>query len=841
MASYENNINQTLKITPDAPQSVMIDEARRLISLGFNVVPLAENKEPSQKIKSVNALKTRPISNKNVDFFFSDAVGIGVFVGDNKRLEVVDVDCKNDPSGSLYHNLTAALKFAIPEVYEKLLIERTINNGYHFYYTCTQTAGSTELARRLATADERAKGRRVMVLIETVGTGKYIVTSPTPGYSLLNGDISDLQSITPEERQQLMAICRSFDTARSENRLGMSTKQATDENTPWKVFNFQNGYQWIVDQLVSAGWTVTKEDEQKVFVLRPGSDAKSSGSIWKESKTLYLFSTSTEFDAGKGYSPFDVLCQLRYEGNWKACAKELAEQGIGKFDYDDGEFYSIDGNAKIKIKYSVVVEWMKEAGYCKYYTSAQNYEVVQVVEGKVSITTLDKIKHCFGNYIKETVKPNIFDYFLRSIGKLFSKEGLISQLDNIDETKFITSTEKVAWLFFKNFALSVAADNITKIPYEQLEGYVWEKNIIERDFFESDENCDISEFVDIISGKTPEMLWRFRCVIGFLLHAYKDPANPKVVILNDRSHDETSDAEPQGGTGKGLYIQTIAQFKNTYTTDGKKFNHAKNFVFQGVTLETELFVIEDAAKGFDFEPLFSVVTEGMAVEKKGKDEFVIPYKKSPKILITTNYAIKGSSSSHLRRRYELEIAEYFSHKHRPIDHFGHRLFEDWDEQHWTAFDNYMVNCLQTYLKDGLPQEKTINLSRKRLIQETSRDFIEWVERRHEGKPLTLDEEKPVTKEALFNEFISSYPDFVKLTQTKFTKWLKRWGNDAGIVVDSSNSYNGVMVYRFRNAAKSHEVLHEVLPEEMAQKLLSPEKARVNITPDGWGKLDIEDF
>jgi len=45
--------------------------------------------------------------------------------------------------------------------------------------------------------------------------------------------------------------------------------------------------------------------------------------------------------------------------------------------------------------------------------------------------------------------------------------------------------------------------------------------------------------------------------------------------------------------------------------------------------------------------LFSVVTEGLTLEKKNKDAIKIPFSKSPKIAITTNYAIKGSGTHSL--------------------------------------------------------------------------------------------------------------------------------------------------------------------------------------------------
>ena len=52
-------------------------------------------------------------------------------------------------------------------------------------------------------------------------------------------------------------------------------------------------------------------------------------------------------------------------------------------------------------------------------------------------------------------------------------------------------------------------------------------------------------------------------------------------------------------------------------------------------------------KNFDFERLFSVITEGLTLEKKNKDAIKIPFNKSPKVSITTNYALKGDGI-HLR-------------------------------------------------------------------------------------------------------------------------------------------------------------------------------------------------
>ena len=52
----------------------------------------------------------------------------------------------------------------------------------------------------------------------------------------------------------------------------------------------------------------------------------------------------------------------------------------------------------------------------------------------------------------------------------------------------------------------------------------------------------------------------------------------------------------------------------------------------------------------------AVVTEGLTLEKKNKDAIKIPFSKSPKVAITTNYAIKGKGSSFERRKWELRVS-----------------------------------------------------------------------------------------------------------------------------------------------------------------------------------------
>ena len=140
---------------------------------------------------------------------------------------------------------------------------------------------------------------------------------------------------------------------------------------------------------------------------------------------------------------------------------------------------------------------------------------------------------------------------------------------------------------------------------------------------------------------------------------------------------------------------------------------------------TQILCFDDVKKYFDFERLFSVVTEGLTLEKKNKDAIKIPFSKSPKIAITTNYAIKGAGNSFARRKWELELYQHYSKSFTPQDEFGRLFFGDWDDDEWCLFDNYMINCLQMFLREGLIESEFVNLKIRQLSAETSHDFIEW--------------------------------------------------------------------------------------------------------------------
>ena len=285
-------------------------------------------------------------------------------------------------------------------------------------------------------------------------------------------------------------------------------------------------------------------------------------------------------------------------------------------------------------------------------------------------------------------------------------------------------------------------------------------------------DCDYKTFINNISGGTDKRVKSMESTIGYLLHGWKNLSYCPATILND----ELISDNPEGGTGKGLFMNGISHMKKLVVIDGKSFNFEKSFAYQLVSADTQILCFDDVKKHFDFERLFSVVTEGLTLEKKNKDAIKIPFSKSPKVAITTNYAIKGKGSSFERRKWELELSQFYTKEFTPLVEFGKLMFGEWDDNDWCQFDNYMISCLQLYLDKGLIKSDFVNLKTRQFSAETCHEFIEWCGVIDGKKHQKLITNTKIYKHDLYVDFTDEHPDYapkakMALSRNRFGKWL----------------------------------------------------------------------
>ena len=195
-------------------------------------------------------------------------------------------------------------------------------------------------------------------------------------------------------------------------------------------------------------------------------------------------------------------------------------------------------------------------------------------------------------------------------------------------------------------------------------------------------------------------------------------------------------------------MKALGYLSNLVRVDGKNFKVDKSFAFQRVDLDTKILAIEDTRRNVDFEGFYSIITEGITVEKKNKDELFIPYKDSPKVMFTTNYTIPNMGNHAKRRQKVLEFCPYFGIARTPEDEFGKKLFDDWDKDEWNRFYNLMFTSVQIYLESGvLEVVNSDKLHRKQVRVQFGEEFLEFLNIQK------LETDVWITFEFMYNEFL----------------------------------------------------------------------------------------
>ena len=470
----------------------------------------------------------------------------------------------------------------------------------------------------------------------------------------------------------------------------------------------------------------------------------------------------------RGVSKKEVRSQLKGE-----VESEVVEAVLERVERENEEqtFWLKTEKGVIKIVPLDFKTFLEDNGFYKYAPEgSKNYVFVKVTNNLIDHTSEKEIKDFILGYLLDLEDKTIYNFFADAVR--YFREEFLTLLSTID-VYFMEDTKDAAYLYYRNCAVRITPGGIDVIDYLDLGGYVWQDHIIERAFTEADhEGCDYQKFISNICNNENSRTATMESTIGYMLHGYKNLSYCPAVILND----EVISDNPEGGTGKGLFMNALSRMKKLVVIDGKAFAFERSFPYQLVSADTQILCFDDVKKNFDFERLFSVVTEGLTLEKKNKDAIKIPFEKSPKIGITTNYAIKGAGNSFARRKWELELHQYYSKAFTPIQEFGKHFFADWDEDDWCAFDNYMVACLRSYLGTGLIESKFINLGIRQLSVETSHDFIEWCGLVGGEENRTLEPYIKLYKQAVYLDFIQEYPDYapkakMTISRTKFYKWL----------------------------------------------------------------------
>jgi len=648
------------------------------------------------------------------------AKGIAVICGAvSGNLEVIDIDCKY---GIKYEDYADAIKAANRDLFSRLLIIQTKSNGYHIYYRCELIEGNQKLAERPATDDElhQNPNAKQFVLIETRGEAGYIIAPPTDGYTNIQG--KDIPVISLDERDTLLSIARSF-TKIIEHIRQPRLPNNNDTITTWDDYNKRGD---VIALLEKHGWTVTKRDGDKSLLLRPGSSSQQHSAVFfHDSRIFYPHTTSTNFE-NKGYNPFAVYTHLECNGDWKKAAKQLSE--IYGQKNEGGWFWTYSRNGAVQINKYDLSQWLYDNYVQLYFHDKKTgaYRLVHEENRKIREIWAENIKKYVKEKLVEAKQFDVLEAVIKSTNSIFT-DSFFEYID-ASTAEILRDDKDTCYFPFNNTIVTISKNEIKTIKYSDITKSIWEAQIIDNDVtiiqdFEP-KMSKYYQFIGKISGDDEKRVNYAMTLIGYILHSYKDPSKPYAPILAE----ETDDEAKGGGTGKGIFFQAISKLIPVVRIDGKNFRPDKTFAFQRVTLGTKLVVIEDCPKNVDFERYYPTITEGMTIEKKNQDEMFLKFEESPKIAFTTNYTINNTAEHAKRRQRVLEFAPFFSSKFTPLDYFGERMFDDWDNDEMQKFYNFLFYCVKMYMVNGvMAVDNSDKLRRKQVKLQFGEEMLDYLD------------------------------------------------------------------------------------------------------------------
>lgn len=368
--------------------------------------------------------------------------------------------------------------------------------------------------------------------------------------------------------------------------------------------------------------------------------------------------------------------------------------------------------------------------------------------------------------------------------------------DDTERLHIFRDQRDACFIHFKNGTVRISADSIDIANRaDELSGNIWESHLIDHEITiaEGDITKQRSPFRDFIyyamKSKTDPVKdgtaieievgderWRnavdaFETGFGYLIHEYNPPDDAKVVAFIDV---DSSPQRTDGGNGKSVAMDCIRYFRKTAFIDGKTFRKAladsARFNFSNVEVDTGFVFINDLNPDFDLTQLFSIITDDMTVEQKGRNKIVIPRDRKPKMGLTTNYVITGVGLSYERRQHIVEFGNFWSRCARqgikPRDLIGKNIGENFTSDDWNAFYNYGFHCVQRYLQEGLVAKGNSSYKVKALTQSiegvgSSGEVVSWIDqwirttRLEQGYDVS-----GITVDDLYKTFSADHPDLV---------------------------------------------------------------------------------
>jgi hypothetical protein len=423
------------------------------------------------------------------------------------------------------------------------------------------------------------------------------------------------------------------------------------------------------------------------------------------------------------------------------------------------------GELKWKIDHLKFIYFLCNQGFRRFdindeyiFVKIKDHIIEEVPIHRIQDEVIEYINSIEEADLEGITKEELLSKFATSPAIYFNDKKL-SMLGVEKDLIYNSDDKETGYIYYKNGFVICSSEGYKLHGYHELNGHIFKNQIKTRDFTVGSSEGMFFKFIWNISGQNEKRNESLKTHIGYLLHSFYE-TKMKAVNLTDSTISDNA----EGRSGKTLLGRAIAHIKMVCEISGKDFDPTNKHKYSAVNLDTQIVFLNDLRKRFDFEALFNDISDAITVDRKNLQPFNI----RAKMLISSNDTFKIEGASAKDRVSEFELSAHYNADHSPENEFNCWFFRDWDSDEWQGFDNFMCDCLCSYLKNGLIPADQINLDKRKLLNETNPDFIAFMNEKVENGDFKLNME--YDKSTLHEEFLDSYPDY------RLDNWLRKSGN-----------------------------------------------------------------
>ncbi|MEM7621890.1 MAG: AAA family ATPase [Planctomycetota bacterium] len=296
---------------PDAPAIEIRDAAHAYLGSGLCPLPAIHNgssKRPAVDWKRYQS--QRPTFVELEGLFHERGNALCLVCGAaSHHLEVIDFDL----GGAAFDAWQEAVEAEAGSLLDRVVVETTPSGGRHVLYRCmAPVSGNLKLAQR------RLEDGSTATVIETRGEGGVCLVDPSPGYRIVQGDLTDVTILTPRERDVLLRCAAELNEVEAKPTAPPVTHDPTTAERPGDIFNREGDVRDVLDR---HGWRLDRGGENEHWT-RPGKGGGTSATL--KDRVFYVFSSNAApFEPGTPYGPFAVYALLEHGGDFAAAARAL--------------------------------------------------------------------------------------------------------------------------------------------------------------------------------------------------------------------------------------------------------------------------------------------------------------------------------------------------------------------------------------------------------------------------------------------------------------------------------------------------------------------------------------